>query len=102
MVRDFLGDVLVKDASADPGKSVAAVCQKYGWETFQQELLAVMKSTTMDTMERNVRLLEQISLARPGRKRDGTNSANASRKNSSRRSKPSIGGSPRPIGGLEK
>ena len=68
LIRGFLGNVLVKDASADPGNSVAATCQKYGWETFQPELLAVMKGTTKETMERNVRLLEQICSARPRKK----------------------------------
>jgi hypothetical protein len=65
LIRGFLGDVLVKDASADPGDSIAAICQKHGWETFQPELLTVMKNTTKVTMERNVGLLEQISSARP-------------------------------------
>ena len=68
LVRDFLGDVLVKDASADPGDSVAAICQKSGWETFQKELLAVMKRTTKETMERNIRLLEQVCSAKSGKK----------------------------------
>ncbi len=46
MIRDFLGKVLVKDATAEPGDSVVAICQKALWETFQPELLAVMESTT--------------------------------------------------------
>jgi hypothetical protein len=68
LIHQYLGDVLLKDASADPGNSVAAIGQKYGWETFQPDLLAVMKGTTRETMERNVRLLEQISSAEPGKK----------------------------------
>ena len=70
LIRDFLGDVMAKDASVDPGKSLVAVCQSYGWGTFPQELLTVMKGTTNDMMERNVRLLEQICLAKP-RKKEG-------------------------------
>ena len=70
LIRDFLGHVMVKDASVDPGKSLMAVCQTYGWGTFPQELLTVMKGTTDDMMERNARLLEQICLAKP-RKKEG-------------------------------
>src|SRR5207248_7912204 len=68
LIRQFLGDVLVKDAAVDPGKSIAAIGQTYGWGTFQQELLTVMKSTTIETIERNVRLLEPICLAKPRKK----------------------------------
>ena len=70
LIRDFLGDVLVKDASADPGDSIVGLCQQHGWETFQPELSIVMNGTTSETIERNVRLLEQIATARP-RKRAG-------------------------------
>ena len=52
------------------------VCQKYGWGTFQHELQAVMKSTTTETIERNVRLLEHICLAKPRKKEGGASSAN--------------------------
>ncbi|HEX8199509.1 MAG TPA: hypothetical protein VF590_03415, partial [Isosphaeraceae bacterium] len=38
LIGRFLGDVLVKDASVDPGKTLAAVCQKHGWGAFQQQL----------------------------------------------------------------
>ena len=70
LIRGFLGNVMVKDASVDPGESVVTACQAHGWETFQQELLAVMKSTTIETIERNVRLLEHVGSSRP-RKAEG-------------------------------
>ena len=69
LIRDFLGDVMVKDASVDPGESVAASLPEARLGTFQRELLAVMKSTNLETMERNVRLLEQICAARPRKER---------------------------------
>jgi hypothetical protein len=65
LVRDFLGNVMIKDVSVDPGESLVAVCQRHGWETFQQELLTVMKSTGVETTQRNVRLLDQLALATP-------------------------------------
>jgi hypothetical protein len=70
MIGVFLRDVLVKDDSVDPGQSLAPICQKYGWGTFKQELRTVMKGTIRETLERNVRLLEQICLAKP-RKKEG-------------------------------
>jgi hypothetical protein len=70
LIRGFLGDLLVKDATVEPGTSLAALCHRYGWGAFRQELLTVMEGTTTDTMERNVRLLEQIGSAKP-RKKEG-------------------------------
>ena len=68
LIGDFLGSVMIKDAAIDPGKSLGVLCQTYGWGTFQQELLTLMKSTTNETMERNVRLLEHLCSAKPRKK----------------------------------
>jgi hypothetical protein len=70
LIGDFLGGVLVRDVSVEPGKSLVAIGQRHGWGTFQRQLLAVMKGTTQGSMERNVRLLELIATARP-RKKEG-------------------------------
>ena len=70
LIGRFLGDVLVRDAAVDPGKSLVAACQKEGWGRFQPELLTVMQSTDSQTVERNVLLLEQLCTTRP-RKREG-------------------------------
>ncbi len=69
-IGDFLGGAMARDATAQPGKSIAAIGQKYGWTTFRPQLASVMKATTPGTMERNVRLLESICTARP-RKKEG-------------------------------
>jgi hypothetical protein len=71
LIHDFLGVVMVKDVSVDPGQSLAPVCQAQGWGTFQRKLLTLMESTNLETMERNVRLLESICLAKPGKKKEG-------------------------------
>jgi hypothetical protein len=70
LIGDFLGDVLIEDVSVEPSKSLVTLGQKYGWGTFQPQLLAVMKGTTKGSLERNVRLLEQIATAKP-RKKEG-------------------------------
>ena len=70
LIGDFLGSAMNKDSSADPGKTIAAIGQKYGWPSFQPQLMSMMKVTTTETIDRNVRLLESICTARP-RKKDG-------------------------------
>jgi hypothetical protein len=65
LISTFLGEVMIRDVAVDPGESLVAVGNKYGWGTFQRELEAVFKATTAETIGRNVRLLEQICLANP-------------------------------------
>ena len=65
LIGRFLGEVMIKDAAVDPGKSLVEVCQTYGWDTFRDELESLFKNTTIETVERNVRLLEEICLSTP-------------------------------------
>jgi hypothetical protein len=65
LIKDYLRQVLPRDVTVDPGKTLAAVCRKHGPDTFQPELEAAFQGTTAETLERNVRLLESICLARP-------------------------------------
>lgn len=68
LIGAYLSGVLVKDADEDPGKALVTACKKHGWQTFQDQLLAVFENTAPATIERNVKLLEQIALANPGDK----------------------------------
>jgi hypothetical protein len=68
LIKTYLGEVLIKDASIDPGKALVPVCKQHGWATFQPELEAVCRSTTTETLQRNIGLLESICLARPKQK----------------------------------
>lgn len=65
LVKAYLGTMLVRDRAVDPGELLPKVCQQFGWETLRPELEAVCKSTTVATLERNVRLLELLCLAKP-------------------------------------
>jgi hypothetical protein len=65
LIHGLLAQVMIKDRAVDPGKALVTVCQKYGWGTFQPELLAVMKGTTAETLARNLRLLEHFCGAKP-------------------------------------
>ena len=64
----FIGEVLVKDVSADPGTSLVDACQKFGWDTFGDELEVLFRSTNDDALPRNVRLFEAICLTTPKNK----------------------------------
>ena len=64
LISAYLSDVLTRDASVDPGPALATVCRKHGWETFRPQLETAFQGTTAETLERNVRLLEHICLAR--------------------------------------
>jgi hypothetical protein len=64
LISVFLREVMLKDVGVDPGKSLLAVCQHYGWEKFQGELERVFKGTNSATIERNSGLLEHLCSAR--------------------------------------
>jgi hypothetical protein len=68
LIQAYLIEVLTQDATADPGKSLPAILQKHGWKMFRWELEVVFQKTTTATLERNVRLLEQICTASPRQK----------------------------------
>lgn len=70
LIGTFLGEVMLKDVAVDPGRSIVTVCREHGWKTFQRELLALFRSTTVHSLERHVRLLEHICSAR-GPTKDG-------------------------------
>jgi hypothetical protein len=68
LIRAYFPRVLARDVAVDPGALLEEVCRKAGWATFQPELTAAFRATTASMLERNVRLLEQVCLARPRKK----------------------------------
>jgi hypothetical protein len=68
LIKSYLSVVLPRDFSVEPGKSLLNVCEKYGWAAFQPELTTLFKETTSQSLERNVRLLENLCLAKPRKK----------------------------------
>ncbi len=73
LIRTYLRDVLVKDASLEPGKATAKVVVDHGWTTFRSDLVVLFGATDSETIERNVRLLEQLCLASAHRGRQKRN-----------------------------
>lgn len=64
LIRTYLSDVLVKDAALEPGSATVLAILDQGWETFRPELQALVESTSRETIERNVRLLDRLCIAR--------------------------------------
>jgi hypothetical protein len=70
LIQIYLSEVLPRDASVDPGRSLVTLCQRHGWGTFRRELEVVFQKTTTETLERNVRLLDGMSQAKPRQKEE--------------------------------
>jgi hypothetical protein len=68
LIQGYLSEVLPRDSSVDPGQALVTLCQERGWGTFRPELEVAFQKTTHRTLERNLRLLESISLAKPRQK----------------------------------
>lgn len=68
LIAGFFRDLLTRDVTLEIDKSVATLCGKFGWKTFQGDLRVVMESTSSQSLERNVRLLEQICSSKSGKK----------------------------------
>lgn len=67
LLRAYFGEVMLQDVAVEPGKPLVALLQGDGCGPYSQELQAVMKATTNESLERNVRLLERACSAKPRR-----------------------------------
>jgi hypothetical protein len=67
LIGAYIGEVVAKDKLVEPDRSLPALCEKHGWATFSKEFHSVFENTTSATLDRNVRLLEQICLAKSRR-----------------------------------
>jgi hypothetical protein len=64
LIGAFLGRVVARDATVAPDESLIAVFDEHGWSTFQNALTTVFDGTTVETLARNVRLLDRLCSAR--------------------------------------
>lgn len=62
LITSWLNGVLAKDVTVNPGKIFGDLCQQHGWTTFQDELRDLFENTNNETIERNARLLAELSL----------------------------------------
>src|SRR5665213_93323 len=63
LLRSYLREVLGRDASLELDKSVAKSIVRHGWTACRADLLSLLKTTSRETLERNIRLLEQFCAA---------------------------------------
>ena len=79
LVRAFLRDVVTNSRTIKPGRAVRAACEKYGWKTFEPEIVRLFTATATDPLthaagpnvellERNLGLLEALCVAKSRRK----------------------------------
>jgi hypothetical protein len=59
----FLGRVVARNPSVEPDESLVGVFDAHGWGTFQPALATVIEGTTVETLARNVRLLDRLCSA---------------------------------------
>ncbi len=69
MIKKYLREILPADANSDPGDHLAPACAAIGWAEVRGELEEAFKATTEATLQRNIRLLEVVCLAK-GKKDD--------------------------------
>jgi predicted 2-oxoglutarate/Fe(II)-dependent dioxygenase YbiX len=72
LIKAFLGQVLTKDYSIAPGPSLWTVCEKHGWAQFEDELVRLFQGTTIESLPRNIRLLEGLCSAKARKKEERT------------------------------
>ncbi|MBI1830050.1 MAG: 2OG-Fe(II) oxygenase [Planctomycetes bacterium] len=70
LIAAYLTDLTRKDVAIDPGKALVKYGLAKGWQTLAPPILAMTQATNAPSLPRNVRVFEQIALARP-RKDDG-------------------------------
>lgn len=68
MIASYLKRILLSDNEADLDEYLPALGQKYGWGTFQQTLYDAFARPSGRRLQRNLRLLEHLCLARPREK----------------------------------
>lgn len=68
LIARFFRNLLRRDVTLEIGNSMASICEKHGWATFQVDMKKAMESTSDQSLERHVRLLEQICSAKPRKK----------------------------------
>ena len=68
LIRAFIGEVMPRDRTLELSPALVKTCEKHGWATFQNDLIALLKSTTIETLPRNIQLVEQLCSARSSNK----------------------------------
>jgi hypothetical protein len=62
LIASWIRNVLARDVFVDPGTTFGDLCQEHGWTRFRDELLDVFNNPPNVAIERNARLLADLSL----------------------------------------
>lgn len=68
LIHLYLRNVLAQDVSLEPRADLVKAITLHGWRVMQPDLRVVFKRTTTEFVDRNARLLEQLSLTAAKRK----------------------------------
>ena len=60
LIAGYIGDVLDRDATEHPERSLARLCKRHGWLTYQKPLTLLLKNTNNSTITRNFTILESL------------------------------------------
>lgn len=63
LLMAFVTKVLARDASVNPGKSLANACETVGWTLMRRPLETIFASISDAALPRNIRLLEELCVA---------------------------------------
>lgn len=64
LIGAFLNRVVARDSSVEPDEFLTGAFDKHGWATFQDALTTVFAGTTVETLTRNMRLLDRLCSAK--------------------------------------
>lgn len=64
LVRRFLSQVMISDGKVQICKSLAKLCKRHGWASFEPDLAAVIEAGSAGTVARNAALLQMLCAAR--------------------------------------
>ncbi len=70
LIKLYIDHVLAKDVLIAGGKPLCGAIIRHGWATFRPELLRFAAAATVDTIERDVRLLDELCVAATRAARD--------------------------------
>jgi predicted 2-oxoglutarate/Fe(II)-dependent dioxygenase YbiX len=70
LIKALFHKAMPQDAGIEFTPALAKVCDQHGWADFRDALTGVLKNTTIESLPRNVRLLEHVCLFKSKHKKE--------------------------------
>ncbi len=64
LVQRFISQVMLRDSGIGVDQSFVKFCNRHGWKCFETELAQVLQKADLDTVTRNVKLIERLCVGR--------------------------------------